>query len=91
MDQLLNMEDKPLEPVDWNYILNGTNIDNFKEIYAYLIKNKLSSTITSRSFKEKIIEKKLDYKMSNKNKDKIFQIGDKVLKQNLLYINKFIK
>ena len=29
--------------------------------------------------------------MSNKNKDKIFQIGDKVLKQNLLYINKFIK
>ena len=82
----------PLEPARLgNYILNGTNIDNFKEIYAYLIKNKLSSTITSRSFKEKIIERKLDYKMSNKNKDKIFQIGDKVLKQNLLYINKFIK
>lgn len=82
----------PLEPARLgNYILNGTNIDNFKEIYAYLIKNKLSSTITSRSFKEKIIERKLDYKMSNKNKDKIFKIGDKVLKQNLLYINKFIK
>ncbi len=82
----------PLEPARLgNYILNGANIDNFKEIYAFLNKNKLSSTISRYSFMEKIIERKLNYKMSNRNKKKLFQIGDKILKQNLLYINKFIK
>ena len=82
----------PLEPARLgNYILNGSNISNFTEIYAYLTKNKLSSTISSYSRMEKIIEKKLDFKMSNKNKKKLFLVGDKILNQNLFYINKFIK
>jgi hypothetical protein len=40
---------------------------------------------------QKIIEKKMNKKISNLNKTKIIKIGEKILNGNMIYINKFIK
>ncbi len=82
----------PLEPARLgNYILNGPNIENFKEIYEFLSKNNMSITISNIDKIQKIIEKKLNKKISNLNKTKIVKIGEKILNGNMIYINKFIK
>ena len=82
----------PLEPARLgNYILNGPNIGNFKEIYEFLSKNNMSITISNIDKIQKIIEKKLNKKISNLNKTKIIKIGEKILNGNMIYINKFIK
>ena len=82
----------PLEPARLgNYILNGPNIGNFKEIYEFLSKNNMSITTSKLDKIQKIIQKKLNKKISNLNKTKIIKIGEKILNGNMIYINKFIK
>ena len=82
----------PLEPARLgNYILNGPNIGNFKEIYEFLSKNNMSITTSNLDKIQKIIEKKLNKKISNLNKTKIIKIGEKILNGNMIYINKFIR
>ncbi len=81
----------PLEPARLgNYILNGPNIENFEEVYEFLKKNNMSRTTSSVKVFEKIIEKKLNKKISNINRNKIVKIGEKILNKNMIYINKYI-
>ena len=81
----------PLEPARLgNYIISGPNVKNFKEIYAFLNKLRMSS-ITSDILKmENLILKKLNNKTPNKNIKKIIKIGNDVLEKNLFYINKYL-
>ena len=82
----------PLEPARLgNYIINGPNIGNFKEVYEFLINNNMSETTSSISKIQKIVEKKLNKKISSQNKNKIFKIGEKILNENMIYINRYIK
>jgi len=82
----------PLEPSRLgNYIINGPNIGNFEEIYEFLSKNNMSTTTSNMSKIQKIVEKKLNKKISNLNKTKIIKIGEKILNGNMIYINKYIK
>ena len=82
----------PLEPARLgNYIVNGPNIGNFKEIYEFLSKNNMSFTSSNLGKIQKIIEKRLNKKISNLNKTKIIKIGEKILNGNMIYINKYIK
>jgi len=81
----------PLEPARLgNYIINGPNIDNFKEIYAFLIKNKISLTTSNIIRMKRTILTKFNNKISNQNRKKIFNIGSKILDKNFFYINKYI-
>ena len=81
----------PLEAVRLrNYILNGPNIKNFREVYNYLEKNKISYTTYNNSKMQKIILSKIDKKLPKKYSNKIFKYGNKILNTNFLYINKFL-
>ena len=81
----------PLEPARLgNYIINGPNVKNFKEIYAFLNKLKMSSSTSNILAMENLILKKLKTKNTNKNIKKINKIGNDVLKKNLFYINKYL-
>ena len=81
----------PLEPARLgNYIINGPNVKNFKEIYAFLKKMRMSSSTSNILNMEKIILKKLRSKNNNKNINKIIKIGNDVLEKNLLYVNKYL-
>ena len=81
----------PLEPARLgNYIISGPNVKNFKEIYAFLSKLKMSS-ITSDILKmENLILKRLNNKTPNKDIKRIIKIGNDVLEKNLFYINKYL-
>ena len=81
----------PLEPARLgNYIINGPNVKNFKEIYAFLNKLKMSSSTSNILTMENLILKKLKTKNINKNIKRINQIGNDVLEKNLFYINKYL-
>ena len=81
----------PLEPARLgNYIINGPNIKNFKEIYAFLNNLKMSSSTSNILKMEDIILKRLKTKIPNKNIKKIIKIGNDVLEKNLFYINKYL-
>jgi 3-deoxy-D-manno-octulosonic-acid transferase len=81
----------PLEPARLgNYIINGPNVKNFKEIYAFLNHLKISSSSSNILKMENIILKKLKNKIPNKNIKKIISIGNDVLEKNLFYINKYL-
>ena len=81
----------PLEPARLgNYIINGPNVKNFKEIYTFLNSLKISSSTSNILKMEKIILKKLKAKTNNKNIKKIIKIGNDILKKNLFYINKYL-
>ena len=81
----------PLEPARLgNYIINGPNIKNFKEIYAFLNKLKMASSTSNILTMENLILKRLKTKAPNKNIKKIIKIGDEVLEKNLFYINKYL-
>ena len=81
----------PLEPARLgNYIINGPNIKNFKEIYAFLNNLKMSSSTFNILTMENIILKKLKMKAPNKNIKKIIKIGNDILEKNLFYINKYL-
>jgi 3-deoxy-D-manno-octulosonic-acid transferase len=81
----------PLEPARLgNYIINGPNVGNFREIYTFLNNLKMSSPTSNISTMEKIIFKKLNTKNTNQNIEKIIKIGNDVLEKNLFYINKYL-
>ena len=81
----------PLEPARLgNYIINGPNIDNFREIYAFLTKNKISVTTSNIKKMQKEIENKLYKKLSISKTEKIFNIGEKILNKNIYYLMKYI-
>jgi 3-deoxy-D-manno-octulosonic-acid transferase len=81
----------PLEPARLgNFIINGPNVKNFKEIYAFLNNLKMSSSTSSILKMENIILKKLKNKTNNKNIKKIINLGNDALKKNLFYINKYL-
>ena len=74
-------------------ILHGKNISNFKEIYEFLNKNKISHLVKTKLE----FEKKLNVLLSNKNssskiiKYKIGHIGKKILKDTQEEINFFLE
>ena len=81
----------PLEPARLgNYIINGPNVKNFKEIYTFLNNLKMSSSTSDILRMEKTILKKLKTKKTNKDIKKIIKIGNDVLEKNLFYINKYL-
>ena len=81
----------PLEPArSGNYIINGPNVKNFREIYDFLSKNKISSTTKNIIKMKKIILSKFNKKISSQKKIEIFKIGNRVLDKNFFYIRKFI-
>jgi 3-deoxy-D-manno-octulosonic-acid transferase len=81
----------PLEPARLgNYIISGHNVKNFKEIYAFLNKLKMSSITFDILKMENLILKRLNNKTPNKNIKRIIKIGNDVLEKNLFYINKYL-
>ena len=73
-------------------ILHGPNVSNFKEIYAFLNQNKISSKITSSKMMSKILAKFFSKKnVSNKIKKKINNIGQKILNVTYKEINLLLK
>ena len=81
----------PLEPARLgNFIINGPNVDNFKDIYSFLIKKKMSSTTSSVSKMRQIIIRKINQKNSNQNILKIKKIGNQIMDKNLFYINNYL-
>ena len=81
----------PLEPARLgNYIINGPNVKNFKEIYTFLNNLKMASSTSNILKMENFILKKIKTKVPNKNIKKIIKIGDEVLEKNLFYINKYL-
>jgi 3-deoxy-D-manno-octulosonic-acid transferase len=82
----------PLEPARLgNFIINGPNVNNFKEIYSFLFRNKISSTTSSMSKMKQIIIKKINQKNNKENIVKIRKIGNHILNKNLFYITKYLK
>tara|TARA_B100000989_G_scaffold236589_1_gene183467 strand:+ start:960 stop:2198 length:1239 start_codon:yes stop_codon:yes gene_type:complete len=82
----------PLEPARLNnFILHGPHISNFKEVYNYLNKMRMTSLFKKTSNIEKLILNKLNKKLSNTVTKKIYSIGDTILKNNLSEIYKYIK
>ena len=83
----------PLEATRYGCnILHGPNVENFKEIYNYLSKLKLSSKINNPSQ----LSAKLDNLFSKQNNSKIIQkklkkIGEKILVNTHREVYKFIK
>ena len=81
----------PLEPARFgNFIINGPHVNNFKEIYSFLKKNKMSSTTSSILKMEQTIIKKLNHNNNKQNINKITKIGKQILDKNLFYINKYL-
>ena len=73
-----------------NYIINGPNIGNFKEIYVYLNVNKISYT-TSKILKMRdIVLSKINKKLPFKKRQRIFDNGKKILDNNVRIIEKYI-
>ena len=74
-------------------ILHGKNISNFREIYKFLDKNKISHMVKNRVE----FEKKLDFLLSKKQNSsknisyRISKIGKKILIKTQLEINFFIE
>ena len=65
----------PLEPARLgNYIISGPNVKNFKEIYAFLDKLKMSSVTSDILKMENLILKRLNNKTPNKNIKRIIKI-----------------
>ena len=74
-----------------NYIINGPNITNFREIYDFLKINKISYT-TSKIIKMRdIVLSKINKKLSLSKRKKIFENGNKILDNNLRIIEKYIQ
>ena len=82
----------PLEPARQNnYIIHGSYINNFKEIYSFLKQNKISFMTNNLSNLEKILFKKINQKVPNLTIKKINDIGEKILKKNLTELGNYIK
>ena len=74
-----------------NYIINGPNVGNFREIYNYLKINKISYT-TSKIFKMRdLVLSKINKKLPFNKRKKIFDNGNKILDNNVRIIEKYIQ
>tara|TARA_A100001234_G_scaffold123557_1_gene108316 strand:+ start:77 stop:1312 length:1236 start_codon:yes stop_codon:yes gene_type:complete len=73
----------PLEATRYGCnILHGPSVENFKEIYEFLRKNKISSEIKNHNLAIKKLDKLLMNKNNSKNiKRKLKSIGKKILKK----------
>ena len=81
----------PLEPARMgSYILHGSNIQNFREIYIMLSKLNISSKINNIKNMKKIITKKIKYKQSQTAIQKLNLMGNEILTKNLNEINKYL-
>ena len=81
----------PLEPArQGNYVISGPNISNFTEIYSFLIKNNASIVTSDLSKIERMINSKLNKKISKYTKSKINNIGLEILNKNLFHIRKYL-
>ena len=81
----------PLEPARLgNYILHGPQINNFKEVYLMLKKNKNSCKINKISDMEKKLIEKIKYKQPKNINKGLLSIGKKILAKNLAEINNYI-
>ena len=81
----------PLEPARLgNYIINGPNVKNFKEIYLFLNNLKMASSTSNILSMEKIILKKLKEKNKKKNINKIIKMGNDILERNIFHVNKYL-
>ena len=83
----------PLEAARYNCnILHGPNVYNFKEIYGFLAKHKISSKITNINQAINSLDKLFSIKNNKKNiKNKIKTIGYKILNKNLNEIKIVLK
>ena len=81
----------PLEPARLgNFVVSGPNINNFKEVYAYLKEIKISSLSSNDLKLEKLIISKINKKIPNQLQTKIIDLGYKILNKNLNEIIKYI-
>ena len=82
----------PLEAVRYNCnIMHGPSIFNFKEIYEFLDKKKVSKKITNINQMAKILDKSFSTKKNKINiKNKIKSIGEKILKNTKKDIDYFL-
>ena len=82
----------PLEATRYNCnVLHGPNVDNFREIYAYLGKLNASFKIhNSEQLFKKLNQLFLKKNSSNKIKSKLKKIGDKILTNSYKEINKHL-
>ena len=81
----------PLEPARHNCsIIHGPNVSNFKEIYEFLDKKKISIKVKNESQLYSKIYKLIGRKNSVNIKDKINFIGLKILNKNLMEIKSLI-
>ena len=82
----------PLEATRYGCnILHGPNIENFKEIYSYLNKIKISSKIISTSQAIKKLDRLFLKESNSKKKFKLNVIGKKILQKTLKEVNQFLK
>ena len=81
----------PLEPARMgSYILHGSNIQNFREIYIMLSKLNISSKINNIINMKKIVTKKIKFRQPQSVIKKLNYMGNEILKKNINEINKFI-
>jgi len=81
----------PLEPARLgNTIIHGPYVDNFKEVYSFLKKLKLSIKINKPSQIEKILIKNIKHSPKNTKTKKLNLIGKKILADNINELNKYI-
>ena len=73
-----------------NYIINGPNIGNFKEIYGYLKINKISYTTSNILKMRDIVLSKINKKLPFNKRKKISNNGNKILDNNIRIIEKYI-
>ena len=73
----------PLEATRYGCnILHGPSVENFKEIYEFLRKNKISSEIKNHNLAIKKLDKLLMKKNNSKDiKRKLKSIGKRILKK----------
>ena len=74
-----------------NYIINGPNIGNFKEIYDYLKTNKISYTASKILKMRDIVLSKINKKLPSNKRKNIFDNGNKILDNNIHIIEKYIQ
>ena len=73
-------------------ILHGPNVSNFREIYQFLNKNKISSKITKPKMMSKILKHLFSKNKNSSNiKNKINHIGQKILNDTYKEINLLLK
>ena len=81
----------PLEPARMgSYILHGSNIQNFREIYIMLSKLNISSKINNIINMKKIVTKKIKFRQPQSVIKKLNYMGNEILKKNINEINKFL-